>query len=84
MEHQTFIVDHVLEQIFGGLEVVPAPVETLLADDLLLLVMQAIEVGVSQALLNSIPLVRVERQHLGQQICSRWFDIGEQFLPALL
>ena len=57
---QAFVVDHVLEQLFGGFEVVPAPVERLLADLFLLLVVESVEVGMGQALLDGVPLVRVE------------------------
>jgi hypothetical protein len=45
---QALVVDHVLEEVLGGLEVVPAPVEGLLADHFLLLVVEAVEVGMGQ------------------------------------
>lgn len=83
MEIETLLVDHVLEELLGGLEIVPGPVEHLLADDLLLLVVQSVEVGVSKALLNCVALVWIEGQHLGQEICSSGLDVGEELLPGL-
>jgi hypothetical protein len=47
MEHQALLVHHVLEDLFRRLEVVPLPVEDLLADWLLLIVVQSVEVRVA-------------------------------------
>jgi hypothetical protein len=81
---ETLIIDHVLKNILGRLEVVPAPVEPLLADELLLLIMQPVEVRMSQALLHSVTFVRVESQHFGEQVSCSGLDVGEQLLPVLL
>lgn len=46
MVEQTFLVDHVLQDILGRLEAIPGPVEHLCGDGLLLLVVEAVEEGV--------------------------------------
>lgn len=51
VKEKTFIVDHILEKIFCWLEVIPAPIEGLFADDLLLVIMEAVKVGMRQAFL---------------------------------
>lgn len=84
MVGQALVVDHVLEEVLGGLEVVPAPVEGLLADHFLLLVVEAVEVGMGQALFDCVALVGVEGQHFGEEVGCGGFDVGEEFLPGLL
>lgn len=84
MVGQALVVDHVLEEVLGGLEVVPAPVEGLLADHFLLLVVEAVEVGMGQALFDGVALVGVESQHFGEEVGCGGFDVGEEFLPGLL
>lgn len=66
MEFQGLVPDHLLEDFLGGLEVVPAPVEWLFAFGLDLLVVEAFEVRVLQALLHRVPLLGVENQHLAK------------------
>ena len=46
MEFERLVPDHLLQDLFGGLEVIPAPIERLFAFWLNLLVVQAFEVGV--------------------------------------
>lgn len=60
MVGQALLVDHILEEFLGGLEVVPAPVEGLLADHFLLLIMEAVEVRMGQALFNGVSLIGIE------------------------
>lgn len=84
MVEQTFLVDHVLQDILSGLETVPVPIKHLLADHFCLLIMQSVKVRVGQALLDSVSLVGIESQHLGQQICCGGLDIGEELFPGLL
>jgi hypothetical protein len=83
MECQAFLVDHILQQIFSGLKIIPIPVKHLFAYDLLLLVVQSVEVGMRQALFHSVSLVRIKSQYFGQQVCSYGLYVGKQFLPAL-
>lgn len=80
---QALVVNHVLEEVLGGFEVVPAPVEGLLADDFLLLVVEAVEVGMGQALFDRVALVGIEGQHFGEEVGCGGFDVGEEFLPRL-
>lgn len=72
-----------MKEVFCWLEVVPAPVEGLLADHLLLLVMKAVEVRMGEALLNGVALVGVEGQHFREEVSCGGFDVGEEFLPGL-
>lgn len=83
VKEETFLINHCLKQFFSRLEVVPAPVKRLLANRLLVLFMQTFKIWMCQTLLNSVPFVRVESQHFGQQICSRGLNGGEKFVPAL-
>ena len=43
VEEETLLINHVLQNLFGGFEVVPLPVEYFLADWLLLVVVQSVE-----------------------------------------
>lgn len=43
VEEETFLINHVLQNLFGGFEVVPLPVEYFLADWLLLVIVQSVE-----------------------------------------
>ena len=44
MKHEALLIDHVLENLFGRLEVIPLPVENLFADGLLFVVMKPVEI----------------------------------------
>jgi hypothetical protein len=72
-----------LQDIFSGLEAVPSPIEHLLADYLLLLVVQAVEEGMGEALLNGITLVWIEGEHFGEEVGCSGLDIREQLFPGL-
>ncbi len=77
-----------MEDVFGGLEVVPSPVEWLGA----LVVAKAdvyeqlLEVGMLEAILDRVSLLRVEHQHLLEQTVSvricLWEDLLEDLLVA--
>ena len=64
VEFERLFVDHFLQNFFGGLEIVPSPIERLLALWFCLLVVQPLEVRVFQALLNSVTFLGVEHEHL--------------------
>ena len=81
---ETFFVYHVLKDLFGRLEAIPAPIKGFFADDLLLFVMETIKVRVSKTLFNSITLIWIESQHFRKEISSSRFDVREKFLPVLL
>ena len=81
---QALLIYHILKPFLGGFEVVPPPVKGLLADDFLLFVVQAIEVRMGQALLDSVPFIRVEGEHFREKVGRCGFDVWEEFLPVLL
>ena len=83
MEEETLLVYHVLKDIFCWLKAVPRPIEHLLADDFLFFVMEAVEIRMRKTLLHSVPLIRIESQHLRKEISCGWLDIGEKFFPGL-
>ena len=66
MEFERFIPHHLLKYFLGRLEVVPAPVEWLLALGFYLLVVQAFEIWMLQALLHCVALFWVEYQHFSE------------------
>lgn len=84
MELERLFPDHGLQQILGRLEVVPGPVEGFVALRLHLLVVEALKVGVLEALLHSVALLRIEYQHLAQEIQSHRVGLGIKTSPALL
>jgi len=45
VEDETFLINHVLQDLFGRLEAVPRPIKHLFADNFLLLVVEAVEIG---------------------------------------
>lgn len=84
MEFERFVPDHLLEDFFGWLEVVPAPIEGLFAFGLYLFVVQAFEVRVLQALFYCVPLFGIEDEHLAQQVQSHWVSFRVKTGPTLL
>lgn len=68
MELERFVPHHLLKYFFGWLEVVPAPIEWLIAFRLYLLIVQALEIRMLQTLLDSVALFRVKDQHFTEQI----------------
>lgn len=83
---ERFLPDHALKLLACRLEVVPSPVEGL--DALVVREVdideQFLEVGVLQAVLNSIALLRIEHQHLLQQAVSVGVGLGENLFHTLL
>jgi len=75
---------HGLEELLGRLEVVPGPVEGILALGLSLLVVQAFEVGVLETLFDGVPFLWVEYQHFTQQVERHGVGLGVQARPTLL
>lgn len=75
MEKETLIIYQVLENLLGGFEVVPSPVEDLFADDLLLFVVEPVEVGVCEALFDRVALVWIKSEHFGQEISRSGLNI---------
>jgi hypothetical protein len=65
-----------LKFLFGWLEVVPRPVEDLLADRLLLLVVQVLEIRVLQAVIHRVPTIWVESDHLRQDVKCFWVGLS--------
>jgi hypothetical protein len=55
LEDETFVVDHGLQGFFLELEVVPLPVEGLVGERLLIGVVVALEVGVTDAVFHGGP-----------------------------
>lgn len=47
MEDQTFFIHHVLQNLFGRLEIVPLPVKDFLANWFLLVIVQSIKIGMT-------------------------------------
>lgn len=84
MELQGLVEDHVLQDILGRLEVVPRPVKLLRSFDDGLVVFVGVEVRMHKALLDRVALLRVEHQHLAQQLKCRWIRLREDSLERLL
>ncbi len=84
VELEGFIVDHILEDFLGGLEIVEAPVEGLLGAWLSLLVMQAFKVRMGEALLDRVAFMRVEDEHLSEKVKSNWVCFRIEGRPGLL
>ena len=55
LEYETFVIDHGLQGFFLELEVVPLPVEWLVGKRLLIGVVVAFQVGVTDAVLHGGP-----------------------------
>lgn len=68
VELEGLLVDHLLQEIPSRLEVIPGPVEWLLAFRLSFLIVQAFEIGVLETLLDCVALFRVEDEHLAQEV----------------
>lgn len=83
MKLKRLIVDHLLQYLFRRLEVVPRPVERLLALGLGLLVVQALEVRVLQALFHRVAFLRVEHQHFTQEVKRHGVRLGVEGAPTL-
>lgn len=83
VELQRLIPHHSLQKLFSWLEVVPAPVEWLLAFWLHLFVVQPFEVWVLEALLDCVPLFWIEYQHFTEEIQSNWVRLWIEAGPAL-
>ena len=83
MVFERFIVDHILKNVPGRLEIVPGPIEGILALRLSLFVVQTFEIGVLQALLDSVSFFRVEDQQLAEQVEGHWVCLGIETCPAL-
>lgn len=83
MEEKTLLVYHVLQYFLSWLEAIPRPVKHLLAYDLLLFVMKAVEIGMCQAFFYGVTLIWIESQHLGEQISGCGLNIREKLLPGL-
>lgn len=64
VEFERLLVDHFLKDLLGRLEVIPGPIEGLLAFGLGFFIMKALEVGMLQALLYCVALLWVEHEHL--------------------
>ena len=64
VELERFFPYHVLEAFFGWLEVVPGPVEGLVALGLSFFVVESLEVWVLQTLFYSVALFWIKYQHL--------------------
>jgi hypothetical protein len=84
LEFAGLVIDHGLEELSSRLEIVEAPVKGLLRGGFLLFVVQAIEVGVSQAVLDSVSLVGIENQHLAQKVKAKKIGLEIQSGQALL
>lgn len=80
---ETLLIDHVLQDLFGGFELVPLPVELLVTGRLFGRVVQFLEVLVLKTLFYSQSLVRVEGEHLGEQVETYRVGLGEEGLPTL-
>ena len=77
VETQTLLIHHILQSLLSWLEIVPCPVERFLTYHLLLFLVQTVKVRMSQTLLNCVSLIRVKSKHLGEEVSSCWFDVGE-------
>jgi hypothetical protein len=53
MEHEALLIDHVLENLFGRLKVIPLPVENLFADGLLFVVVKPVEIRMAWVMKKS-------------------------------
>ena len=84
MKLQALRIDHVLQNILGGLELVPSPIEGVVAFRLCLLVVEPLKVRVLQALLHSVSLFWVENEHFSEQVQSNWVSFRVQRRPGLL
>ena len=60
---QTFIIDHILKQVFGRFEIIPIPVKSFFAYDLLFFIVKTVKVRMGQALFDCVSLVWIESQH---------------------
>jgi hypothetical protein len=83
---ERLVPDHVLQLVLRGLEVVPSPVEGLLAlvVDEVDVHEQFFEVGVLEAVFDRVALLWVEHEHLLQQAVSIWVGLGEDLAHSLL
>ncbi len=77
------LVDHLLQNFFCWLKVIPGPIKRLLTLWLGLFIVQPLKIGMLQALLNCVALLRVENKHLAQQVQSNWVSFGIERAPAL-
>lgn len=84
MELKRLLPDHSLQQFLRRLKVVPCPVEWLLTFGLHLLVVQALEIRMFQALFHRVALLRIEYQHFAQEIQRDRVGLRIQAGPALL
>jgi len=81
-----FVPDHILKLVLGGFEVVPSPVERLYA----LIISQVdidkelLEIGMLEAILHGVPLLRIKHKHLLEQAVSIGICFGENLFHSLL
>mmetsp|Transcript_24456 Transcript_24456/g.60401 ORF Transcript_24456/g.60401 Transcript_24456/m.60401 type:complete len:206 (-) Transcript_24456:599-1216(-) len=77
MEHRTLSVHLLLQEWFGGLEVVEGPVDGGVAARLVLLAVQTLEVFVFERVIDRDAFVGVEGEHLGDEVECVGVGLGE-------
>lgn len=80
--HQALLVNQVLQQVLGGLKVIPVPVVGLTMRDFLAFHI-LLEERMQQTLFHCNPLIRVETEHLGKQFTEFGADVRKQHIPLL-